>query len=88
MSVGHTHRNSGAPEIAQNDGGEASACTGDHGCCGPKPGLKRRDFIKMAGYGMLAVGAVGPLAVMAGPFASAEAAVMHLVPVDKKLDPA
>jgi uncharacterized protein (DUF608 family) len=88
MSADHRHQNSGAPEIAQYDGGEASACTGESCCCGPKPALKRRDFIKLAGYGMLAMGASGPLSVMAGPFSPAEAAINHLVPADKRLDPA
>lgn len=53
--------------------------------CGCKPGVVRRDFLKTAGLGSLALFATR-LPVMAGPFSRAD--FDKLVPADKKLDPA
>ncbi|HOC73715.1 MAG TPA: hypothetical protein PKL54_12925, partial [Candidatus Hydrogenedentes bacterium] len=61
----------------------------DCGCgpkgCGQRP-LARRDFIKIAGLGMLATSAGRPLTAMAGPFAAPDTP-RHPVPGDKKLSP-
>ena len=57
MSVDKTNYTPSKEPRAQNDASETSACTGGSCGCGPKPEMKRRDFIKLAGYGMLAMGA-------------------------------
>ena len=58
-------------------------------CCSgkgaPHQGIRRRDFLRLAGASTLTVLASRPL-VMAGPFTRGDFA--RLVPEDKKLDPA
>ena len=89
MSADHTPPKSETHPDVRGEGSSPESCAGGSCCCGGSPkGVKRRDFIKMAGYGMLAASAAGPLSIMAGPFTPAEAVSKHLVPADKKLDPA
>ncbi len=55
-------------------------CGGD--CTGRIP---RRQFLKVAGLGLLATSLGRPARAMAGPFVAADAAAGHLVPADKQL---
>ena len=70
-------------EMGTSSGAAGSGC----GCGGRR--MPRRHFLQVAGLGMvgttLARRAAG---AMAGPFDAADAAKGHLVPADKKLDPA
>lgn len=73
------------PEEAVLEGGAAADCGCGPRGCGQRP-LARRDFIKIAGLGMLATSAGRPLTAMAGPFAAPDTP-RHPVPGDKKLSP-
>ncbi len=63
---------------------------GPGGCDGARGAgeVRRRDFLKLAGGGLLATSLGRPAIVMAGPFSGADAGTAHPVPADKKLDPA
>ncbi len=65
-----------------DDQTSADAC----GCAG-NCGISRRRFLKLSGVGMVAASG-GSLPVLAGPFAAADTTQGHLVPADKRLDPA
>jgi uncharacterized protein (DUF608 family) len=60
------------------------------GCCGPsQKGLGRRQFLKVAGVGIVSTTLGGRLTgIMAGPFAAAETKSGYLIPEDKKLSEA
>ena len=58
------------------------------GCSGPPTGVNRRQFMKVAGVGLVATTLGRALPVMAGPFKPSDAEAGHLVPADKQLDPA
>ncbi|MGI6459817.1 MAG: GH116 family glycosyl-hydrolase [Candidatus Hydrogenedentales bacterium] len=62
---------------------------GPGGCDGARGAgeVRRRDFLKLAGGGLLATSLGRPAIVMAGPFGAADAGTAHPVPADKKLDP-
>jgi uncharacterized protein (DUF608 family) len=64
---------------SSEDKDKACSCGGN---C--KPGIDRRDFLRLAGVGSLGMYAGLPL--MAGPFQTTD--FQDLVPADKKLDPA
>src|SRR5882762_8320327 len=49
------------------------------------PGLGRRQFLKIVGFGAASLSSAAGLPVMAGPFTSPGPQVKHFVPVDKKL---
>ena len=79
--VGHDARPATPPTGGCGCG--ASGCGGG----GAAGGVRRRDFLKLAGGGMLATSLGRPAIVMAGPFGAADAGTAHPVPADKKLDP-
>jgi len=58
------------------------------GCSGPCTGVDRRQFMKVAGLGVVATTLGRNLPVMAGPFDASDTKQGHLVPADKQLDPA
>ncbi len=82
--MNHSDKNP-LPVDGQAETGAGCGCGGG-GCGGPA--LDRREFMRVAGLGMLATTALGPVTAMAGPFNASDAASGHLVPADKKLDPA
>src|SRR2546426_12284284 len=49
------------------------------------PGLGRRQFLKIVGFGAASLSSAAGLPVMAGPFTSPGPQVKHFVPADKKL---
>lgn len=60
------------------------SCNQKSGCCEPKSGLARRDFLRLAGISSIALLAPGQM-LMAGPFTRKD--FEELVPADKKLRP-
>ncbi len=86
-----THDGSRSDNLGAGIPAKASSCGCDSGCgcSGGSSGMPRREFLRMAGLGMVAtsMGRV-PLAIMAGPFGATDAPGGHLVPADKRLDPA
>ena len=80
---------------ASRDEARAASPAGSCGCgpggCGGTGGVRevrRRDFLKLTGGGLLATSLGRPAIVMAGPFSGTDAGKAHPVPADKKLDPA
>ncbi len=69
----------------ESENAAGSDCGCGAGGCG-KPRVGRREFMKIAGLGMLATSAGRPLTAMAGPFAAPDTPG-HNVPGDKKLAP-
>jgi non-lysosomal glucosylceramidase len=65
------------------------AAAGDCGCrsCGTGHTVPRREFLKVAGVGMVGSLLGGQRKVMAGDFSTEDLRGGHLVPADKKLDP-
>ncbi|MBW7864522.1 MAG: hypothetical protein H3C30_08940 [Candidatus Hydrogenedentes bacterium] len=65
-------------------------------CCGPENGacdcvgeLRRREFLKVAGLGLVATTLGGrSVSAMAGPFSEKDTVAGHLIPADKKLSAA
>lgn len=83
-------QNADKPEPKTERLNKSCGCSSD--CCsgntGSSRGVRRRDFLKLAGGGMLATSLGRPASIMAGPFGAADTLPNHPVPADKKLDPA
>ncbi len=82
----HTHTSPGEQPGLQ----PVPACgCGPSGCCGApgRKGIRRREFLQVAGGGVLAGSLGHPVAIMAGPFGAADTRGGHLIPADKKLSP-
>ena len=83
-------RDQSTHEPSPQDEPRTQSCgCGSGGCCGSSSarGVRRRDFLKVAGGGVLATSLGRPETLMAGPFGAADTREGHLVPADKKLSP-
>ncbi len=87
MDANATHDDKAEPHRLESENGQDGQCGCSGGCCGPRSQeLGRREFLKVAGVGIVSTSFAGRIAgAMAGPFGAVDTKEGLLVPADKKL---